>query len=181
MPSSARPSVGQTRGVTAPALEELLALITDSGLIDEPVVNDGLVRGRAPLDAARTVVTVEIDPELEDREPGDLDKDALLEILAGILSVSERRWQAVIDEVVAELEDAVADVQVIEQTDLRDDLEASSVLVFTDAVLVAFDAPRQFPESRILVQLDDELAVVEIEVVTREEADASGPSGEDSA
>lgn len=158
--------------MTAPAPGELLALIIDSGLIDGPVLKDGLVGGRAPIDAARTVVTVHVDPELEDHEGSVPDKDALMEMLAAILTVSEPRWRSVIDEVAAEIEDAVGEVEVMQQTDLRDDLEASEIVVFADAVLVTFDAPHQFPESRILVQLDDELTVVDIEVDAREETDA---------
>ncbi len=52
----------------------------------------------------------------------------------------------------------------VEQIDLRDDLEATSVVVFADAVLLAFLAPKQFPDSRILVQLDDDLEVDGVEV-----------------
>jgi hypothetical protein len=75
----------------------------------------------------------------------------------------------VIDEVAADIEDAVDDdAPVIDQTDLRDDLEATSVVVFADALLLAFDAPRQFPDSRILVQLDEELEVSGIEVRERD-------------
>ena len=55
--------------------------------------------------------------------------------------------------------------------DRRDDLEATSVVVFADAVLIAFDAPKQFPDSRILVQLDDDLDVANIEVRDRAEVE----------
>ena len=42
------------------------------------------------------------------------------------------------DIVVLDIEDAVQDEPVVEQIDLRDDLEATSVVVFADAVLLAF-------------------------------------------
>jgi hypothetical protein len=153
--------------MTSPVLDALLARIVESGLLDEPVAENDLVYGRASIDAAGTVVTVNVDPELEDHGD-DVDLDALLEAIARILSVNETTWRAVIDEVVADIEDAVDDEPVIEQVDLRDDLEATSVVVFADAVLLAFDAPRQFPESRILVQLDEDLEVSGIEVRDRD-------------
>jgi hypothetical protein len=153
--------------MTSPVLDALLARIVESGLLDEPVAENGLVYGRASIDAAGTVVTVNVDPELEDHGD-DVDLDVLLEAIARILAVNETTWRAVIDEVVADIEDAVDDEPVIEQVELRDDLEATSVVVFADAVLLAFDAPRQFPDSRILVQLDEDLEVSGIEVRDRD-------------
>ncbi|WP_447911631.1 cytochrome C5 [Microbacterium phyllosphaerae] len=152
--------------MASPLLDDLLARIVDSGLLDDPVAENGLVYGRATIDAAGAVVTVNVDPELEDDEDS-LDADALLGAITRILSVSESRWRAVIDEVADDIDEAVDDEPVIEQTDLRDDLEATSAVVFADAVLIAFDAPKQFPDSRILVQLDDELEVASIEVRDR--------------
>lgn len=152
--------------MASPLLDDFLARIIDSGLLDDPVAENGLVYGRATIDAAGAVVTVNVDPELEDDEE-TLDVDALLAAITRILSVSETRWRAVIDEVADDIDEAVDDEPVIEQTDLRDDLEATSVVVFADAVLIAFDAPKQFPDSRILVQLDDELEVASIEVRDR--------------
>lgn len=148
--------------MTSPALDSLLARIIESGLIDEPVAENGLVYGRATIDAAGTVVTVNIDPELDDHD--EIDVDALIEAVSRILSVSESRWRSVIDEVATDIDDAVDDEPVIEQIDLRDDLEATSVVVFADALLLAFLAPKQFPDSRILVQLDEELEVEGVEV-----------------
>jgi hypothetical protein len=153
--------------MTSSPLENLLARIVDSGLLDEPVVENGLIYGRASIDAAGTVVTVNVDPELDD-DVEELDDDALVEAVSRILSVNESRWRAVIDEVADDIDDAVDGEPVIEQIDLRDDLEATSVVVFADAVLLAFDAPKQFPDSRILVQLDDDLVVANIEVRDRE-------------
>ncbi|KIP90377.1 cytochrome C5 [Microbacterium sp. MEJ108Y] len=151
-------------------LDHLLARIVDSGLLDDPVAENGLIYGRATIDAAGAVVTVNVDPELEDDEE-TLDDDALLEAITRILSVSETRWRAVIDEVADDIDEAVDDEPVLEQIDLRDDLEATSVVVFADAVLIAFDAPKQFPDSRILVQLDDDLEVANIEVRDRTEVE----------
>lgn len=156
--------------MSSPLLDHLLARIVDSGLLDDPVAENGLVYGRATIDAAGAVVKVNVDPELEDDEE-TLDDDALLEAITRILSVSETRWRAVIDEVADDIDEAVDDEPVLEQIDLRDDLEATSVVVFADAVLIAFDAPRQFPDSRILVQLDDELEIANIEVRDRDAAD----------
>lgn len=152
--------------MASPLLDDLLARIVESGLLDDPVAENGLVYGRATIDAAGAVVTVNVDPELEDDEES-FDADELLGAISRILSVSETRWRAVIDEVADDIDEAVDDEPVIEQTDLRDDLEATSAVVFADAVLIAFYAPKQFPDSRILVQLDDELEVANIEVRDR--------------
>lgn len=156
----------KTGGMTSSALDTLLARIVESGLLEDPVAENGLVYGRASIDAAGTVVNVNVDPELEDDDEHgeDLDHDALIAALARILSVSESRWRAVIDEVATDIDDAVEDEPVVEQIDLRDDLEATSVVVFADAALLAFLAPKQFPDSRILVQLDEELEVEGVEV-----------------
>ncbi|WP_136056959.1 cytochrome C5 [Microbacterium sp. K24] len=162
--------------MTSALLDTLLARIVDSGLIDEPVAENGLIYGRASIDAAGTVVTVNVDPELED-DDDTIDEDALLAAITRILSIGESRWRAVIDEVADDIDEAVDDEPVVEQIDLRDDLEATSVVVFADAVLLAFDAPKQFPDSRILVQLDDELEVANIEVRDRDALDVdSGDS-----
>lgn len=152
--------------MTSPALDALLARIVESGLLEDPIAENGLVYGRASIDAAGTVVNVNIDPELgDDDEHGeDVDPDALVAAVSRILTASESRWRAVIDEVATDIDDAVDDEPVIEQIDLRDDLEATSVVVFADAALVAFLAPKQFPDSRILVQLDEELEVEGVEV-----------------
>ena len=149
--------------MTSPALDTLLARIVESGLLEDPIAENGLVYGRASIDAAGTVVNVNVDPEL-DEHGDDVDHDALIAAVSRILSVGESRWRAVIDEVATDIDDAVDDEPVVEQIDLRDDLEATSVVVFADAVLLAFIAPKQFPDSRILVQLNEELDVDGVEV-----------------
>lgn len=154
----------KTEGMTSSALDALLARIVESGLIDEPVAENGLVYGKASIDAAGTVVTVNVDPEFDGDGDDDIDHEALIAAISRILSVSESRWRAVIEEVAVDIEDAVDDEPVVEQIDLRDDLEATSVVVFADALLLAFLAPKQFPDSRILVQLDEELEVDGVEV-----------------
>lgn len=156
---------GRMRETGSMALEILLSRIVESGLLEDPVSENGLAYGRASLDAAGTVVNVNVDPELDgDESAEDMDPDELVAAIARVLSMSEKRWRAIVEEVALDIEDAVDEEPVVEQVDLRDDLEATSVVVFADAVLLAFVAPRQFPESRILVQLDEELEVDGIEV-----------------
>ena len=53
---------------------------------------------------------------------------------------------------------------VIEPADLRDDPVLRSLIVVIDAVLLSFDAPKQFPDSSVLVQLDADLAFEAVEV-----------------
>jgi len=154
----------QTESMTSSALETLLARISDSALLEDPTAENGLVYGRANIDAAGTVVNVNVDPELDERDDEDLDLDELLAALSRILGIAESRWRAIVDEVAGDIEDAVDDEPVAEQIDIRDDLEATSVVVFADAVLLAFSAPRQFPDSRILVQLDEDLEIDGVEM-----------------
>lgn len=155
--------------MTSSELDTLLARIVASGLLDEPVAENGLVYGRATIDAAGSTVSVNVDPELEDDafDSDAFDPDALVDAVSRLLSIGETRWRAIVDEVAAEIDDAVDDEPVIEQTDLRDDLEATSVVVFADAALLAFDAPKQFPDSRILVQLDEDHEIDGVEVRER--------------
>lgn len=143
------------------ALDDLLHHVTESGLLDDPALRDGIVQGRAQLEAAGVDVVVDLDPEVD---AGEADPSELVDGLRRILTVSERRWRAIVDEAASDIEDAVGEVEVTEQRDLRDDMEATAIVVFADAVLVSFVAPKQFPDSRILVQLDDELEVTGVEV-----------------
>lgn len=143
------------------ALDDLLHHVTESGLLDDPALRDGTVQGRAQLEAAGVDVVVDLDPEVD---AGEADPSELVDGLRRILTVSERRWRAIVDEAASDIEDAVGEVEVTEQRDLRDDMEATAIVVFADAVLVSFVAPKQFPDSRILVQLDDELEVTGVEV-----------------
>lgn len=149
--------------MTAASLDALLARIAAEEILEDPVAEEGIVHGRASLEAAGTVVMVNVDPELEDVD-GEPDIDVLVDGISRILSIGEVRWRAIIDEVASEIEEAVDGEEVVEQTDLRDDLEAASVVVFADAVLVALRAPRQFPDARILVQLDEELEIEDVQV-----------------
>jgi hypothetical protein len=159
--------------MAAPLLEELLRRISDEGLLDEPEAEDVIVRGRAHWDAAGSEVTVDVDPEVDDEDDDEdeeaTDLDALVDGLTRTLAMSEAQWTAVIDAVVDEIDDAPDEEDVAEQTPLRDDLEATSIVVFADAVLLRFAAKRRFPDSRILVQIDENL---EVETVEVEENDA---------
>lgn len=158
----------KTREMATPSLDALLDRISDEGLLDEPVAEHGIVRGRATLDAAGSDVVVNVDPELDDEDEDEDDDapdlDALVAGLTRMLAMTEAQWTAVIDAVVAEIDDAVDEDEVTEQAPLRDDLEVTSVVVFADAVLLRFTAKRRFPDSRILVQLDEDLGVETVEV-----------------
>ncbi|WP_422890246.1 cytochrome C5 [Nannocystis pusilla] len=133
-----------------------------SGLLCAPYVGDGIVIGRARLPAAGADVMVNVDPELEERP--DLDAAALLAAVARILTIPTAQWRQIVDAIAGDIEDAVGDEAVIETTDLRDDLALRSVVVLPDAVLLSFAAPKQFPDSWIRAQLDEDFEVVEVVV-----------------
>lgn len=151
------------------ALEALLQRISDSGLLDDPVAEQDIVFGRARLDGAGADVMVNVDPELD--EVDDPDPGILVAGVSRVLAMTESQWTAIVEAVATELEEAVADDgPIAEQTDLRAELEPKSVVVFADAVLLSLAAPRQFPDSRILVQLDEDFEIENVEVA--EEGDA---------
>jgi hypothetical protein len=154
--------------MATPSLDALLDRILDGGLLDEPVAEHGLVHGRASLDAAGSDVVVNVDPELADEDEDEDDEapdlDALIDGLTRTLAMSEAQWTAVIDAVVDEIDDPLDEDDAAEQAPLADDLEATSIVVFADALLLRFTAKRRFPDSRILVQLDENLEVETVEV-----------------
>lgn len=148
--------------------ERLLSAIRERGLLESPTIEGDSVTGRARLAAAVTDVTLTVDPDLE--EQPELDEASLVAGVARILEITEARWSAIIDEIAAEIEDAV-DGDVVETTDLRADLSISSIDVLPDATLLCFAAPKQFPDAWIRVQLDEDLEVDDLEVDAKQELD----------
>lgn len=151
------------RLMTASVLNDLLRRVTESGLLDEPTIDDDTVVGVAQLDAAGVEVEVDLDPEIDDVD--DPDIDAIMASLSEILSVSEDRWRAIVEEVVSDIEDALDDDEIGSDVDLRADLEAVGVGVFADAVIVVFAGATAFPDALVHVQLTPELEVEDIEIV----------------
>lgn len=158
--------------MTASVLNDLLRRVTDSGLLDEPTIDDDTVVGLAHLDAAGVEVEVDLDPEIEDVD--DPDIDAIMTSLSDILAISEDRWRAIVDEVVSDIEDALGDEEIGSDVDLRTDLEAVGVGVFADAVIVVFAGATSFPDALVHVQLTPELEVEDIEIVGDDDEDDDG-------
>jgi hypothetical protein len=140
--------------------------IASSGVLTDVEVRDDIVVGRARVLAAQADVWVNVDPELEDG--GVPDATVLLPRIVQILSVSPTQWGVIIDQIVGEIEEAVGDEPVKEATSLRSDLVLKSVVVFAGATLLRFEAPRQFPDSWIHAQLDEQLALDDLEVAARD-------------
>ena len=149
--------------MTESVLNDLLRRVTDSGLLDEPTIDEDTVVGLAHLDAAGVEVEVDLDPEIDDEDEPDVD--AIMTSLSDILSVSEDRWRAIVDEVVTEIEDALDDDELDAEIDLRTDLEAVGVGVFADAIIVVFAGATSFPDALVHVQLTPDLEVEDIEIV----------------
>ncbi|NMM91782.1 cytochrome C5 [Rhodococcus sp. SRB_17] len=155
-----------TRGTTvsdtehtdhAGGLAALRHALDESGLLADLQDEDGFVVGTAPVPAADAHVNVNVDPEID--EYSDIDTAALLAAVERILCVDVPQWQRIVDAIAAEIEDAVGDQPVEEKTPLGDDLILRSIVVFRDATLLSLEAPKQFPDSWIRVQLDDDLSV----------------------
>ncbi|WP_430330881.1 cytochrome C5 [Rhodococcus sp. ACT016] len=138
-------------------IDRLRDEIARTGLLTAPQADDGFVFGTARMRATGTDVNVNVDPEIDDRS--DVDTRALLAAVERVLTITDARWERIVDSVAEEIEEAVGDQSVSEATDLRDDLALRSVVVFHDAVLLSFAAPKQFPDSWIRVQLDEDLGV----------------------
>lgn len=140
--------------------------IANSGVLTDVEVSEDIVVGRARVLAAQADVWVNVDPELGD---GDApDPAALLRGIDQILGVSPTQWGQIIDQIVGEIEAAVGDEPVQETTSLRSDLLLKSVVVFAGATLLQFEAPRQFPDSWIHAQLDEQLALDDLAIDARE-------------
>lgn len=149
-------------------LDALRGALLERGVLADPRLGDGIVRGRAPLDAAGAEVAVVVDPETDD---GEVDLGALVDAVERVLTIDQSTWRGIVDAIVAEIEDAVGDEPIQETTSLEDDLVLETVVVLTDAVLLWFHAPKQFPDSRIRVQLDEDLELDDLEVDDAEEVE----------
>ncbi|MDC0672290.1 hypothetical protein [Nannocystis radixulma] len=143
-------------------IDQLRDEIARSRLLSAPYAADGIVIGGARVPAAGADVMVNVDPELDERP--DLDEGALLAAVERVLTMTTAQWQRIVDAIAEDIEDAVGDQNVIETTDLRDDLALRSVVVLPDAVLLSFAAPKQFPDSWIRAQLSEDLVVDDVVV-----------------
>ncbi|GAA3659070.1 hypothetical protein GCM10022237_18820 [Nocardioides ginsengisoli] len=134
-----------------------------SAVLREPEAEDDFAYGLAHLPAADADVMVNVDPELEDRAGDDeVEVSDLVARVSAFLAITPEQWERIVAQTVAEIEDAAGET--IEPTALRDDLDLTSVVVFIDAVLLAFVAPLQLPDGVVRVQLDADFAFEDIEV-----------------
>ncbi|WZH37308.1 MAG: cytochrome C5 [Microbacterium enclense] len=156
--------------MTESVLNDLLRRVTESGLLDDPQIDEDSVIGVGHLDAAGVEVEVDLDPEIDDEDEPDLDD--ILTNLKDILAVTEDRWRAIVDEVATEIEEAVDDDELSADIDLRTDLEAIGVGVFADAIIVVFAGQASFPDALVHVQLTpEELEVEDIEIIGDDDED----------
>jgi len=147
-------------------IRKISEAIASSGVFTDVEVREDIVVGRARVSAAQAEVWVNVDPELQDGEAPDVA--ALLRGIDQILGISPTQWDLIIDQIADEIEAAVGDEPVQETTSLRSDLILKSVVVFAGATLLRFEAPRQFPDSWIHAQLDEQLALEDLAVDARE-------------
>jgi len=155
--------------MTESVLNDLLRRVTESGLLDDPQIDEDSVIGVGHLDAAGVEVEVDLDPELDDEDEPDLD--GILANLKDVLAVGEERWRAIVEEVASDIEDALDDDELDADVDLRTDLEAIGVGVFADAIIVVFAGETSFPDALVHVQLTPELEVEDIEIIGDEDDD----------
>lgn len=151
------------------SLNALAQELTRRGVIAKPEVEDTFVYGLARFDAIDAEVMLNVDPEPEEQE--EPEPAVLADQAERVLAISGSEWTVLLDRVASEIEEAVEADEVFEQADLRDDLVLRSIIVFIDVVLLSFDAPKQFPDSSVLVQLDADLAFEAVEVEPDEDDD----------
>ncbi|MFF2050184.1 cytochrome C5 [Leifsonia sp. NPDC058194] len=149
------------------SLDTLKDELSRRGLITAPEIEGSFVYGPAHFSAVGGEVMLNVDPEIEEREAPDVG--GLCEKVGRLLALSATAWREVIEAAASEIEEAVGPEPIAEPTDLRDDLELKSMVVFVDAVLLSFDAPRQFPDSVIRVLLDEDLVFDDVEVDERDD------------
>jgi hypothetical protein len=147
-------------------IHEYRDAIASSGVLTDVEVSEDIIVGRARVSAAQADVWVNVDPELGDGDAPDVT--ALLRGIDQILGVSPTHWALIIDQIVSEIEAAVGDEPVQEAIRLRDDLVLKSVVVFSGATLLRFEAPRQFPDNWIHAQPEEQLDLDDVAVDARE-------------
>ena len=143
-------------------LELLQRRLLERGVLSAPQIGDEVIRGSAFVNAAGAEVVLFVDPEVDDDEIADVDD--LVAAAERIITIGESDWSAIVAAIIAEIEDAVGDEPVQQTMRLEDDLRLHAVVVLVDAVLLAFDAPVQLPDSTIRVQLNDDFLVEDLEV-----------------
>ncbi|KQQ49460.1 hypothetical protein [Plantibacter sp. Leaf314] len=146
------------------SLTALAEELTRRGLVASPEVEDTFVYGLAR--DAEVMLNVDPEPEEQEVEP---EPAALADLAQRVLSTPTAEWKVLLDRVVSEIEESDELDEVVETAELREDLVLRSVIVFIDAVLLSFDAPKQFPDSSVLVQLDADVAFEAVEVEPDEE------------
>lgn len=148
-------------------VSQLLDRLSADALLVDPRIEEDVVHGRAWLEGLDAEVEVTIDPELEDGD--DRTVDELAEAATRVLGMSGGRWVDIVDDVATEIEEAVeGDGPIAETTDLRTELTLVSLTVYAEAALLRFVAPKQFPDSDVLVQLDEDQAINDLSVVERD-------------
>jgi hypothetical protein len=155
------------------SLTALAEELTRRGLVASPEVEDTFVYGLARFDAIDAEVMLNVDPEPEEQEV-EPEPAALADLAQRVLSIPVAEWKVLLDRVVSEIEESDELDEVVETAELREDLVLRSVIVFIDAVLLSFDAPKQFPDSSVLVQLDADLAFEAVEVEADDDDEEGG-------
>jgi hypothetical protein len=155
--------------MTSPVLAQLVDRIRSEEILDEVTADGAVVHGVARFEAAGADVTVNVDPELDGTDDVDVDVDALVVSLHRVLGASEATWSTMLAAIADDLEDMVDEGPAAADKDLRQELEARSLVVLADATLLRLEAVRSFPGARIVVQIDDDYEVQLVEVQQIEE------------
>jgi len=144
----------------------LLRTVRASGLLSEPVEDEGVVRGPARLEAAGYDVSVNLDadPDLEAEDDGseEVDPASLIAAAETFLAMSVERWSDLLDEIVEEVGDEIGPIA--GRTVTREDLVLEWVAVVPDAYLLSFPVPRETPEVHVRAQLGSDLGLDELGV-----------------
>jgi hypothetical protein len=151
----------------------LLRTVRASGLLADPVEDQGVVRGPARLEAAGYDVSVNLDPdpdlEADDAGSGEVDPASLIAAAETFLAISAERWSDLLDEIVEEVGDEIG--LIAGRMVTREDLVLKWVAVVPDAYLLSFPVPCEAPEAHIRAQLGSDLGLDELGVDEDDERD----------
>lgn len=149
-------------------IQELVDALTP--VLRDPAAEGDFGYGLAAFPAAGTDVMVNVDPELGERD--DVTVGELVDRVGAFLALPAERWDAIVARTIDEIEAAAGEVAL--PVALRDDLDLTAVVVFADAVLLAFVAPLQLPDGVVRVQLDADFEFEDVEVeLDADEGDGS--------
>lgn len=145
------------------SLTALAEALTATGVLTEVQADEGFVHGDAVLGATGAEITLNVDPD-PDEVGLELAVDTLVSRSVALLAVTPEQLGQVVAVVAEELEAALAEEEIEQVVDLREDLTVVALIAMPKDAGIVFLAPTQFPNGGITVVVDDAYEVQEIQL-----------------